>query len=1083
MFSVLPEPKVFAKFADLIAKEVIDRASGQAMPSEPDFIDGVLLRRPADVFFIGSLAPDAAFGNFNTAPSAMGLDFFVADLSDIRVRCTFQYFRSQRPSYNICRIEAAETDDETFDLPISLKRYSSDYCADVTLADGTQIIPLTIKDEGLPSSFGAPNQANRYKLPKACLKNSHEFADAMRAIDWAKPELLIAASLVISVGADALRGHRIQVRIVNHSVNPRWVSAPKTTRRVDQYEEPFLFNVDLLVELHANVLEPTILELDAADFRYDNRLWVDGFNAAAEFDQAMNTIRTRFAPIATQSRVRHLVGTEDLDFSRFAAEPLPRLKRLQSEMVEFQSKWQPSVLEDPGKRTAEDLDRQRFANEVDRFDAGIRALEHDPRAMRAFVAAMQAFANMWRARSKGGPASWRRFQMVFIVSIIADLCEGIDGDFTERRTVDILWFPTGGGKTEAYLALMIWQAFFDRLRGKAVGVTAMMRFPLRLLSLQQMQRVVEAIASAEDIRKQNRDFAGDAFTVGFLVGSTATKNKFTDSDIQQLREQLELPFERRYDWVKRHRVIAECPSCHRRTVDIRIDHAERLRHYCTDATCATILPLTVIDDEVYRFLPTVLVGTIDKLALIGQNIRWRQLLGYVDTHCDLHGYSAGGKCQVYQCSANTRRVKLHNAGPSLAIQDELHLLREDVGVVASHYETVAHAIVEKYSGIPMKVIASTATIQDHEKQARALYCRDSRQFPAAGPELGRSFYVDVQDFEQRLFVGVMPRRLTHINALMQLMQIEHTLLQGLRSRTVPQHLVPDSDLDDVLNYYEVVVTYTLRRIDQDRVDGSIASQLNPYLARRGLRPVQNQPMTANTTTEEVTAVLDGLEHPPAEPKERVTSLTATSMISHGVDVDRLNVMNFFGMPFSTAEYIQSSSRVGRFVAGCVFVVYQAHKERERSHYQRFLKYHEFQNRLVEPVPLNRWATRGLHFTAPGLVMAAIFALFGDRWTGANRKSLWLAKEVLKAFDSRVMSVEETANALVEALHAEPADRESVRDQLEFLIRDGLEQARMADSRKGFGSCMTPEPMQSLRDVEESFNVDVLGPNMWFVEKV
>jgi hypothetical protein len=311
---------------------------------------------------------------------------------------------------------------------------------------------------------------------------------------------------------------------------------------------------------------------------------------------------------------------------------------------------------------------------------------------------------------------------------------------------------------------------------------------------------------------------------------------------------------------------------------------------------------------------------------------------------------------------------------------------------------------------------------------------------------------------------------------MQLMQIEHTLLQKLRTRQIDQAIVTDDELDAVLDYYEVVVTYTLRRIDQDRVDGSIASQLNPYLSRRQLRTVQNQPMTANTTTEEVTAILDGLEHPASDVQQRVTSLTATSMISHGVDVDRLNVMNFFGMPFSTAEYIQSSSRVGRFVAGCVFIVYQAHKERERSHYQRFLKYHEFQNRLVEPVPLNRWATRGLHFTSPGLVMAAIFALFGDRWTGPNRKSLWIAKEVLKAFDTRVMSIEETATALVDALHADPADRQMVQEQLEYLIRDGLEQARVADGKKGFGACMAPEPMMSLRDVE-----DVLGPNMWFVE--
>ncbi len=327
----------------------------------------------------------------------------------------------------------------------------------------------------------------------------------------------------------------------------------------------------------------------------------------------------------------------------------------------------------------------------------------------------------------------------------------------------------------------------------------------------------------------------------------------------------------------------------------------------------------------------------------------------------------------------------------------------------------------------------------------------------------------------------MPRRLTHINALMQLMEIEHECIQRLRRRLMVQPIVDDGELDQLLDYYEVVVTYTLRRIDQDRVDGSIESQVNPYLASDNLRPISNKPMTATTTTEDVTKILAELEHPNDVVDARLSSITATSMISHGVDVDRLNIMNFFGMPFSAAEYIQSSSRVGRKVCGCVFIVYQAHKERERSHYQRFIKYHEFQNRLVEPVPLNRWAARALEFTSPGLVMAAIFALYGGRWSGPSHKSLWLAKEVLRAFDQRAFSVDEITNALLDALFVEPSDRDSVREHLTFLIREGLERARIVDSRTGFGNCMSPEPMQSLRDVEPSFNVDVLGPNMWYVE--
>jgi hypothetical protein len=209
---------------------------------------------------------------------------------------------------------------------------------------------------------------------------------------------------------------------------------------------------------------------------------------------------------------------------------------------------------------------------------------------------------------------------------------------------------------------------------------------------------------------------------------------------------------------------------------------------------------------------------------------------------------------VYQCNGSIRSVKLLDPAPALEIQDELHLLRENLGVLASHYETVAHAIARKYGIAPMKVVASTATIQDHERHSRALYARDSRQFPAMGPSTSQSFYALVQDYNQRLFVGIMPRRLMHINALMQLMQLEHEIIQKLRNRTLAQDIVPESLLDDVLDYYEVVVTYTLRRVDQERVDGSIDSQVNPYLKRRRLRAIRNQPMTADTTSEEVAAV-------------------------------------------------------------------------------------------------------------------------------------------------------------------------------------------------------------------------------------
>lgn len=1071
--------ETFARFADFLTKAIIDRASGREMPD--DSPDGIRMvwRRPADAFFIGSLGPANAVeqGWRDAAPPAMGTDFFVRELSEIRLEGSFQYFVAEPPSYSDCLEIAAQTADAQIDLPTAFRRFTESFDRTFSLKPGTVTEPIHISHVAGGNSYGAPPQALFYKLDRNALDSEQSFRAALANTSFKKSELTHAASIVVTVSPDALRGYRVQVRVVNETTNARW-SEKTSRRRIDRYEEPFLFDVNLTVHLGACELEPTLLSLEANEFRYDNRLWAEGFNAAAEYDATSNSIRTRYAPIARQKRMKHASGQENLSFREMAANPFPQLRILLQEMQSFAASWPPSSQADAGKRDAENRDRERFAGEITRFADGILAIERNQNALAAFRATMKTFANTWERRDPNG--TWRRFQMVFIVSVIGGLCERPETSHDDLDIVDILWFPTGGGKTEAYLAILIWQGFFDRARGKAVGVTALMRFPLRLLSLQQMQRVIETVATANTIREADSTFKGEPFTVGFLVGRNVTPNKLEEDRIRELLDQLRLPFAQRSEWARRLRLVTECPYCHKASVDIRPKDG-RLFHYCTSRQCSKILPLLIIDDEIYRYLPTVLVGTIDKLALIGQNVRWRQLLGYVDTYCSLHGYSSGGKCMVYQCNGSTRPVQLLDPAPALEIQDELHLLRENLGVLASHYETVAHAITRKYGIAPMKVVASTATIQDHERHSRALYARDSRQFPAMGPTTSRSFYADTQAFDQRLFVGIMPRRLAHINALMQLIQIENDLLQKLRNRTIPQPVVPDAELDDVLDFYEVVVTYTLRRPDQDRVDSSIGSQVNPYLKDRGLRPVRNQPMTADTTSEQVAAVLDALEKPPRDLDERITSLTATSMISHGVDVDRLNIMNFFGLPTSTAEYIQSSSRVGRKVCGCVFLVYQAHKERERSHYNAFLKYHEVENLMVEPVPLNRWATNGLQHTAPGLIMATIFGLFGQRWSGKQHGSLFKAKEVLRAFDQRAFSISEVVAELITALHVEAADRAEVEEYLQTVIRDALDQARIADKNKGFGACMSPEPMQSLRDVEPSFAVDIVGPNTWFAE--
>ncbi len=619
------EPKAYSAFTLWLAHRIVDRASGHAVPDHP-VAGELMLRRPADAFFIGSVGPTALAlqERGNSSPPAVGIDFFVANLDRIVISGSFAYYRPELPSLELCRASAADTADPDFEIPVVMRKRAKTFELNIQLEVGQHREQIEIPNDGLDRAYGAPSQGH-YKVSKAALNDDEAFRQALQRLNLKPPALRLAASITVNVTHDALRGYRVQFRFVNESLNTRWQSEPRLQRRIDRIEEPFLFDINLSVELRDCNLVPTTLDLEAEDFRYDNLLWADGFNTSAEYIPKSNSLRTRYAPVAHQLRVKHAEGAEDLRFSKFASDSMGQLNTLLQQMERYASEWPPSTLPNDDQRQAENRDREQFADEVSRFKKGIVQLNAQPDALKAFLSTMQVFANIWAVRDVSGCAAWRRFQIVFIVSVIGGLCGRATSHYDDLKIVDILWFPTGGGKTEAYLAIMLWQAFFDRLRGKKTGVTAMMRFPLRLLSLQQMQRVIEAVCSADSVRASDKAYAGDPFSVGFLVGSNATKNKLDEADIRQIREQLSLPFEKRSDWVRRHRVVSRCPYCHSASsLDIRIDDLNRLVHYCTNSMCDKTLPLYVIDDEAYRYLPTVLVGTVDKLALIGQNLRWRQ---------------------------------------------------------------------------------------------------------------------------------------------------------------------------------------------------------------------------------------------------------------------------------------------------------------------------------------------------------------------------------------------------------------------------------------------------------------------------
>ena len=299
------------------------------------------------------------------------------------------------------------------------------------------------------------------------------------------------------------------------------------------------------------------------------------------------------------------------------------------------------------------------------------------------VRAAFRYMNMAFKKSAKGYDSWRLFQIVFVVSLILDvvahepdlMLEEEMKDKAKTDDIDILYFPTGGGKTEAFLGILVFNLFFDRLRSKEFGVTALLKYPLRLLSVQQVQRVSNILATAEIIR-QDEKMGGDRFSLGYFVGEGNTPNKI-DKDLRKKLKEMTME-----EIDERYRLLDVCPFCGKNTIHVIYDEkSNSLKHICQQQGCDSNgeIPLYMVDDDIYRYIPSVIISTVDKMTAIGLNMRFHNLLCGADYKCPKHGFTARKKCHVDGCTCSQtdyERVKMKDPAPTLMIQDELHLIKE-----------------------------------------------------------------------------------------------------------------------------------------------------------------------------------------------------------------------------------------------------------------------------------------------------------------------------------------------------------------------------------------------------------------------
>lgn len=776
-----------------------------------------------------------------------------------------------------------------------------------------------------------------------------------------EPRMFLSFNYSLSVDVKG-NGNNLNVTVALSNETP-WgdetAGFGQSSAKTDKYRVSTLFNSGIKVKCLNTEFIPIELDYFTDDYKYDRYVYALGNNCNVSYDNKNMEIQTTHVPYFIQNRLK----TNDkmaIKFDDLITDPIPTLNKIHAKMLSEVGSWRTDLerrkllqLGDEGALTP--LGIKQFSNEIDsfnieisRFATGIDLLGRYNMICDAFCYMNQAF----KEAANGKYDSWRLFQIVFIVSLILDVVAHeqdlmLDDDIkgkAKTNDIDILYFPTGGGKTEAFLGILVFNLFFDRLRGKNYGVTAMLKYPLRLLSVQQVQRVANILATAEIIR-QSKTLGGSQFSLGYYVGEGNTPNNI-DKDLQ--RTLLELSPD---EVDEKYRLVDVCPFCGHESVHVDYDaDANSLRHICCSPGCTSqgIIPLFMVDNDIYRYLPSVVISTVDKMTAIGFNSNFHNILYGAEYECPKHGFTAKNKCLAYGCHcdpADFKRVSMKDPAPTLMIQDELHLIRESLGAYDAHYETLIEYFIQNLSGCNrgIKVIGATATISAYAEQAKHLYWKGAIRFPAASPYLDHNFYsfIDKDDIG-RIIVGYAPFGKAIVNSVAYSLQYLKRVVwnlytnpkdvlcfDGMEIEGTEEHQI--AEVRKLLEEYWIILEYNNVKLESNRVLQALEDPINTELNEEGVQPLIAKKMTGDDSFQEVRATLSTIEHAKSVVNDiDFNMIAATSMISHGVDADRFNLMLFYGIPGNTAEYIQAYSRVGRKYTGVVIDIMRPSQRKTKA---------------------------------------------------------------------------------------------------------------------------------------------------------
>lgn len=735
------------------------------------------------------------------------------------------------------------------------------------------------------------------------------------------------------------------------------------------------------------------------------------------------------------------------------------------------------------KETAQQL-LHNAGHAAKRIEAGI-ALLADPHVFDAFKTANKVMAIAARRRAligrgtdpkKADAPQWRPFQLAFVLMNLDGI---VNPTHHDREVVDLLFFPTGGGKTEAYLGLAAFTLVFRRLKNPGIGgagLSVLMRYTLRLLTLDQLGRAATLICALERERQQNADRLGDwPFEIGLWVGRGATPNEMGHKghkDTTNTARARTIAYKNNPKGKASPIPLEDCPWCGQKFTANSFnlipnpDQPTDLRITCTgrDRQCDfqrnSPLPILTVDEPIYRRLPCFLIATVDKFAAMPWTGPVGGFFGKAQRH-DKDGFY--GPCQL---SAGVPLPK-PLPPPDLIIQDELHLISGPMGTMVGLYETALDELCCRDHGghkVRPKVIASTATVRRAERQIRAIFCREAVDiFPPPGPDRRDSFFAlthSVAESHARLYLGIAAQGrspkvvlLRTYLALLGAAQKCYVAAGGKKSKDNPA-----DPYMTLLGYFN-----SLRELGGSRriIEDEVGSRLEGYGGRKregevdGLftsRKISYEPveLTSRVSTSEVAVAKQRLAVSFSETdaeKKPVDVAIATNMISVGLDITRLGLMVVLGQPKTSAEYIQATSRVGRDVKGdaakdkpgLVVTILNVHRARDRSHYERFATYHQSFYRSVEATSVTPFSPRALDRGLAGTLVA--LARHGNTPLTAPKGATEILKErakldwVAQALAARAAAQAENNNA-AEAIRQRLLDRsKDLLDEWEKIAKE------------------------------------------------